>query len=339
MPLRSSIALVGARYGVRRSATSTTFARPCAGTFTRCVSSWVREIDDFVDGGKGNVDHNNNSTMSTGEYQDALKEINAAAMDNVVPWFVANMSPSYFYTVPIEHQAQHLRTLVALYGIGAEPQISLSDQSTNSITIIQPGDGTGLSRAVSASAGEPSGVDLNADLLRQVPPGVQLQGMKKFTAIDGSITIIKVDFAQPERFGTDASNSEEDGKARRRITSAAEELLQTKNCGMDAVSLQPDALEHYLCCCPAPYVHDHRRPRRLLEQQRMYNAVAGTDQTEVCIEQWHPGDFGVEVQDEWLEKVNQSRWFLTVASGHANPNLQLANLADYLGACTDNPTF
>ena len=81
MPLRSSIALVGARYGVRRSATSTTFARPCAGTFTRCVSSWVRKIDDFVAGGKRNVDHNNNNNaMSTGEFQDALNKISIVSL-------------------------------------------------------------------------------------------------------------------------------------------------------------------------------------------------------------------------------------------------------------------
>jgi hypothetical protein len=63
--------------------------------------------------------------------------------------------------------------------------------------------------------------------------------------------------------------------------------------------------------------------------------VQGTDQTEVSVERWSPADFGMAEQDEWLcssaQVDNSARWLITVASGHAHPSLQLANLANYLG--------
>jgi hypothetical protein len=144
-------------------------------------------------------------------------------MEKVLPWFEANMSPSYFHTVSKENRIQHLQTLVALYGIGSEPQIVLSDEDKNEITVIQPGEGTGFSRAVSDGQAISA---INADLLKHIPSDKSLQQMKKYTALDGSITIIHCEFARPALF--DGSGAEQQA-ARAKVHAYAQQLA----CGDD----------------------------------------------------------------------------------------------------------
>ena len=68
------------------------------GDLTRGVSSWVQKIDTYVD--TCSTEKDNRSTLSGFEYKDAIKQATEKAASRVVPWFTANMSPSYFYTVP-----------------------------------------------------------------------------------------------------------------------------------------------------------------------------------------------------------------------------------------------
>jgi len=324
----------------------------------RGVSTWVRTIKAFD---KEPSERNISKGSQLEMHRSALMQTNAAAMEKVLPWFEANMSPSYFHTVSKENRIQHLQTLVALYGIGSEPQIVLSDEDKNEITVIQPGEGTGFSRAVSDGQAISA---INADLLKHIPTDKSLQQMKKYTALDGSITIIHCEFARPALF--DGSGAEQQA-ARAKVHAYAQQLaggddgrlgadeegadgpavgavtdIEARSAGRwslaspeAASQLTEASIDRYLGRCPAPYVVRHSNPRRFLQQLLMYNNVQGTDQTEVSVERWSPADFGEAEQDEWLcssaQVDNSARWLITVASGQAHPSLQLANLANYLG--------
>lgn len=322
----------------------------------RGVSTWVHKIDSFVD--TCSTEKDNRATLSGYEYKDAIKQATDTAASRVVPWFMANMSPSYFYTVSKGAQEQHLRTLAALYSIGSDPTITIADGQRDEITIIQPGEGTGLARATAvwAEGGQPMQPTL--EILKHVPTDKGLHQMKKYTALDGSLTMIIVNFAEPARF---SNVTPEQQNARERALRYAQEIQASATRSTTDFTQQSDhrlnslfqqsrdkwslkqaetkyvleqaAIDDYLAQCPEPYVVHHRNPRRLLEQHLMYRTVVGTDQTEVAVERWDPSEFGQEDEPEWSDSTDRgkSRYFLTIASGNAHPSLQLANLANYLG--------
>ena len=213
-----------------------------------------------------------------------------------------------------------LSQLAYAYSMGREPDVSY--QTDSELTIIRPGEGDGLSREWAAGSAH------MLSLLESIPEGKMLQSMNKYTSLDGSVTIISLSFDQAADF---SGSTEEEAAARKMVLDFAEGVRSgatswAPSCPSDTAvqssddSLTEDSIDAFLNKCTSPYVTSHRSPNRVLDQMCMYNRVAGTDDTEVNVEEWPVQENGTD-----------PRWLLTVASGNSQPRLHMGKIANYLG--------
>merc|ERR1719409_18832 len=152
------------------------------------ASSWISAIE----------------SASSGSIADALRQRHRDAIAAVHPWFASVMSPSYFHTVDPQVQMRHIESLAYCYSMGLQPELSYHENGE--LTLIRPGGGDGLSRTW--AAGDPS---LFA-VLSQIPEGQQLGAMRKYTSLDGTVTIINAKFDESARF-TGAAGQEAEMQA------------------------------------------------------------------------------------------------------------------------------
>ena len=242
-----------------------------------------------------------------------LQRRNAAALEAVHPWFVANMSPAYFQTVAPATQTKHIESLAYMYSMSREPDISY--QEDGELTVIMPGEGTGLSREW--AGGNPQILSM----LQNIPEDKTLQSINKYTSMDGSITIVNVTFDEPELY---SGSSDQELTVRDNVLAFADAVRSGSSdwapaCGASGPAFEHEAINTFLAKCSSDYVTRNRDPSRLLDQMLMYNAVAGSDDTQV------------NVEEASVVGSDGPRWLLTIASGNSQPRLHLGKIANYLG--------
>ena len=245
---------------------------------------------------------------------EELQRRNAAALEAVHPWFVQNMSEAYFHTVAPATQTKHLESLAYMYSMSREPDIYYHED--DELTLIKPGEGTGLARQW--AGGNPQIISM----LQNIPEGKTLQSMNKYTSLDGTITIVNVTFNEGEMY---SGLPDQEAAVRENVLAFAESVRSGTTNWTPALAsaekttaLSADGINAYLANCSSDYVSRNREPSRLLDQMCMYRAVAGSDDTEVIVE-------------EVTAHGNDNRWLLTIASGNSQPRLHLGKIANYLG--------
>jgi len=243
-----------------------------------------------------------------------LQRRNAVALEAVHPWFVQNMSPAYFHAVAPASQTKHIESLAYMYSMGREPDISYHEDGE--LTLIMPGEGTGLSRQW--AGGNPQILSM----LQNIPEGKILQNMEKYTSLDGTITIVHANFNEGEMYTglRDQEIAVRDSVLAfaGSVQSGSTKWNPVLQCADKEAALTEDSINSYLAKCSSEYVVRNREPSRLLDQMCMYRAVAGSDDTEVSVE-------------EMSAHGTDSRWLLTIASGNSQPRLHLGKIANYLG--------
>ena len=298
------------------------------------ASSWISAIESASPGsakpaaGVWAAGADSIAESSSDSIADALRQRHRDAIAAVHPWFASAMSPSYFHTVDPQVQMRHIESLAYCYSMGLQPELSYHENGE--LTLIRPGGGDGLSRTW--AAGDPS---LFA-VLSQIPEGQQLQRMRKYTSLDGTVTIINAKFDEAARF-TGAAGQEADMQAMlhsfTELVRSGEVDWSPPTCAPSepealAEALSAESLDGFLRQCASPYVVRHRNPGRLLEQMMYYRSVAGSDDTEVDVSAWLPES----EEDKCAFEGLSERWMVTVASGNSQPQLQMPKLANYLGS-------
>jgi len=298
------------------------------------ASSWISAIESASPGsakpaaGVWAAGADSIAESSSDSIADALRQRHRDAIAAVHPWFASVMSPSYFHTVDPQVQMRHIESLAYCYSMGLQPELSYHENGE--LTLIRPGGGDGLSRTW--AAGDPS---LFA-VLSQIPEGQQLGAMRKYTSLDGTVTIINAKFDESARF-TGAAGQEADMQA---MLHSFTELVRSGEADWSppacapsepealAEALSAESLDGFLRQCASPYVVRHRNPGRLLEQMMYYKSVAGSDDTEVDVSAWLPES----EEDKCAFEGLSDRWMVTIASGNSQPQLQMPKLANYLGS-------
>ena len=194
-----------------------------------------------------------------------------------------------------------------------EPDISY--QEDGELTVIMPGEGTGLSREW--AGGNPQILSM----LQNIPEDKTLQSINKYTSMDGSITIVNVTFDEPELY---SGSSDQELTVRDNVLAFADAVRSGSSdwapaCGASGPAFEHEAINTFLAKCSSDYVTRNRDPSRLLDQMLMYNAVAGSDDTQV------------NVEEASVVGSDGPRWLLTIASGNSQPRLHLGKIANYLG--------
>ncbi len=174
-------------------------------------------------------------------------------LDQVLPWFVAQMPAAYFADTSEAERRVHLRAIAAARTSGQRLNITLRHEDGQRFTFLLDRDDPGLL----------------ADILAQVPKDVGLRQAKVHVSGDGKLAIDTVLLGEAPRF-----NPADPDQARR----AADVVAEARAQGADVA-----AVERFLAGCSAEWLQTVT-PLRALRSFQHFTAVAGTEDTLVALE-------------------------------------------------------
>lgn len=214
-----------------------------------------------------------------------IHELNLRQMETsnkVVPWFFENMPPSYFRQVNEELRKQHLTVLCSAQELGqSDLTVKIShatDADTREVTFV--------------SVREPSAEPVVGSLAVQLndleaPPGMHLNRVKVFSSKDHSISVNIFTFESEENVLSNVGSTRADAA---RIMDLVDQMKAgTVPVGAGNVPTYDEDLfgekgmDEYLSKVTPMYC-ETSTPNRFLTQREMFDAVQGTDNTEIRIE-------------------------------------------------------
>lgn len=228
---------------------------------------------------------------------DDVGQALAATVDEVVPWFVAQMPDAYFHDLDEATRRQHLAALVGAKATGISPQVTLRSADGVTWTAIRPADRPGLL----------------AEVLDELPDG-PLHAAKVYTARDRSLVLDVFSFGAPRRVDL----SEPEARAKVEATRAWAAAHDP--------GLPLSALDDYLSRCAEVFV-ENLSPRRLAGFARLAHEVAGSD--DVAVSAWpHPERPELTTITLAAGRVRPRRYFQRAASllGHHGVSVRRAYL-------------
>lgn len=249
----------------------------------------------------------------------ALDKFQKKAASKTVPWFLANMPPSYFRSIHEEDRLQHLNAITALMN-AQQPEVMLRSTDRRVYSHFRSG------------ANFPGRL---AEVLEQLPQtvdGATLARVKIFTALDDSLGLDIFRFGQQEPF---LNQSPDEKAARANIQRFCAEL-QSGKYATDASypapgnHFTPEAVDLFLTQCNTMYVQ-FSNPRRLAWQMALFDHVRGTEGVAVGVEhKWETRS------DENKLRADVPQTMLTIAASNVIPKSFMQKAATYLGLCNLN---
>lgn len=175
--------------------------------------------------------------------------------ENVVPWFLEQMPPSYFQDTDHASQLSHLRAIIAAKASGRPIEVTLRSEDGSEWTSMRPLDYPGVL----------------AELVHELPHDRHLRAAKIHTANDGNLVLDTFEFGEAPLF--DPDDSEQALKLEQTIAYAAEHLPE----------FSPEEITDHLRHCRAEYVLTVT-PLRICKNWELYQQVARTDGAAVKLE-------------------------------------------------------
>ena len=185
--------------------------------------------------------------------REALLDGFRATLDDVLPWFKAQMPPAYFADTDAREQLVHVRAVVAARASGQSPRLTLRGDDGHRWTFISDADKPGMLH----------------DILVQLPPDAPLRAVKVHTSADGQLSIDTVVIGEAPRFDP---NDRELAARREAI------LAHARSQGGDEA-----LVDRYLRGSSAEYVRVVT-PLRAERTASLFGEVSGTDDTVVRLE-------------------------------------------------------
>lgn len=185
--------------------------------------------------------------------REALLDGFRATLDDVLPWFKAQMPPAYFADTDAREQLVHVRAVVAARASGQSPRLTLRGDDGHRWTFISDADKPGMLH----------------DILVQLPPDALLRAVKVHTSADGQLSIDTVVIGEAPRFDP---NDRELAARREAI------LAHARAQGGDEA-----LVDRYLRGSSAEYVRVVT-PLRAERTASLFGEVSGTDDTVVRLE-------------------------------------------------------
>lgn len=174
-------------------------------------------------------------------------------LDELLPWFVAQMPAAYFADTDEHELLAHLRAIASARASGEPPHVTLRSEDDTRWTFIVDRDRPGMLK----------------EIIAQITPGVPLRQAKVHIAADGRLAIDTLVLGVAPPF--DPSDPEQAARREAIVAYAAEH-------GDDV-----DAVERFLRGSSAEYVRK-ATPLRAVRSSRRFTQVSGTDDTLVELE-------------------------------------------------------
>ncbi|TDH66115.1 uncharacterized protein CCR75_001397 [Bremia lactucae] len=264
--------------------------------------------------------HSGDSCISEQDMLHALDKFQKESARKTVPWFLANMPPSYFRSIHEADRLQHLNAITALVN-AQQPEVMLRSSNHRVFSHFRSGKNF------------PGRL---ANVLEQLPQTVNnatLARVKIFTAIDDSLGLDIFRFGQQAPF----RNATPDEKlARDKIQDfcaaiQANEYANDTSCPPPGSYLDANAVDRFLHQSNTMYVQ-YSNPRRLAWQMKLYAEVSGTEGVAVDVEhQWE-----TRSDENKLGGGSVPQTMLTIAASNVLPKSFMQKAATYLGLCNLN---
>ena len=178
-----------------------------------------------------------------------------AQSEQVVPWFLEQMPPTYFQDTDEETRLIHLRAIIAARASGRPIEMTLRSEDGSQWTSMRPLDYPGVL----------------AELVAELPTDQPLRAAKIHTAHDGSLVIDTFEFGESPR--CDLSDPEQKIKHQEFLDFVKQEHPEWS----------ADELTDFLQRCSADYMLT-LTPLRLHKHWDMYKKISGTDGTVITLE-------------------------------------------------------
>ena len=178
-----------------------------------------------------------------------------AQSEQVVPWFLEQMPPTYFQDTDEETRLVHLRAIIAARASGRPIEMTLRSEDGSQWTSMRPLDYPGVL----------------AELVAELPTDQPLRAAKIHTAHDGSLVIDTFEFGESPR--CDLSDPEQKIKHQEFLDFVKQEHPEWS----------ADELTDFLQRCSADYMLT-LTPLRLHKHWDMYKKISGTDGTVITLE-------------------------------------------------------
>ncbi len=185
--------------------------------------------------------------------REALLDGFRATLDDVLPWFKAQMPPAYFADTDERERLVHLRAVIAARASGQAPRLTIRGDDGNRWTFISDADKPGMLGGI----------------LAQLPPDAPLRLVKVHTSADGHLSIDTVVIGEAPRFDP----SDPDLAARLEAI-----LAHAREVGADEA-----LLDRFVRGSSAEYVRA-ATPLRVVRTASLFAEVSGTDDTAVRLE-------------------------------------------------------
>ncbi|CAI5728485.1 unnamed protein product [Peronospora effusa] len=257
---------------------------------------------------------------TTEELLHALDKFQKESARKTVPWFLANMPPSYFRSIHEEDRLQHLNAITALVN-AQQPAVLLRSLDHRVFSHFRSG------------ANFPGRLANVLDQLPQSVDGTTLARVKIFTARDDSLGLDIFRFGQQEPF---LNKTEDEKQARSTIQTFCAEIQAGKYAGDKSYPeagphFEPEAIDTFLNHSNTMYVQ-FSNPRRLAWQMELFSRVRGTESVAVHVEhKWE-----TRSDENKLASGTIPQTMLTIAASNVIPKSFMQKAATYLGLCNLN---
>jgi glutamate dehydrogenase len=200
-----------------------------------------------------------------------LTQEQTKTIEQVVPWFLANMPPAYFRQIPEQFRIDHIKAISAVKDANMDMYLNLKSKIHDGrqvFTFIRPGTQPGT---LLSMVEELPTLDENLPLTR----------LHVFSSLDESLSLNMFVYGNNEI--DDRSIHFQQGEVIQEFAKQVQDGLVPE---LEPSPLfEPDALHHYMQQCSDTYLRfERKRPIRFLRQRLMFQQVTGSENTEVRVE-------------------------------------------------------
>jgi glutamate dehydrogenase len=200
-----------------------------------------------------------------------LTQQQTRTIEQVVPWFLSNMPGSYFRQVPESFRTDHIKAVAAIKDANMDLYLNLKSHTHDGrliYTFIRPGTAPGTLLS----------------MVEELPydETMPLTRLHVFSALDDSMSLNMFVYGNKKNFAVRPIDSE----PVQEILNLAQRVQAGEDPNLSPSPLfQKDALLQYLQKCSDNYLNIvARQPDRFLRQRLMFDAVSGTEGSEVHVE-------------------------------------------------------
>ncbi|MEM7228616.1 MAG: NAD-glutamate dehydrogenase domain-containing protein [Planctomycetota bacterium] len=189
------------------------------------------------------------------EVVEVLVDSLRATTEEVVPWFLQAMPPTYFQDTDQETGLAHLRAIIAAKASERPLEMTIRSKDGSQWTIMRPLDYPGVL----------------AEMVRELPHDRPLRAAKIHTAIDGALVLDTFEFGEGE--SVDLADPETQSKLEQCV-----EYFHS-----ESADISRDDITEYFSRCSAEYAST-LTPIRMYRHRELFRSVSKTDGTVVSLE-------------------------------------------------------